>query len=278
MRVLQSFSARESSKGLNLSRHSSRSPAPSRLPSLLCTYNNSSSAVSSSCNTSGPRHPTECGPSSRRFIASPRLHRFPPLYFPKTRAPKIRSPPQCCSLSRATLARDANHNRVRRSTTPPSLFAAKNDDGAASSASEAGGEPRQRKKRPRKHVPVLEDSISGEPVVGTAEEVDLEPWMGLNAGKSTSTLPEPTFKERKSFERIMEDVLGVEKNEELPGILTKHVEFLLSVDVTRLTNDLIRCVVSAVAWRGAVWYCCCVCTLQRGRLRLSASYRLLFVL
>lgn len=38
----------------------------------------------------------------------------------------------------------------------------------------------------------------------------------------------------------MEDILAQEKEEELPAILSKHVDFLLSVDVTSLTNDLIR--------------------------------------
>lgn len=56
----------------------------------------------------------------------------------------------------------------------------------------------------------------------------------------SASLPEPSLKDRKRFERIMEDVLAQEKEEELPAVLTKHIEFLLSVDVTSLTNDLIR--------------------------------------
>ncbi|CAM9664923.1 unnamed protein product [Sphacelaria rigidula] len=38
----------------------------------------------------------------------------------------------------------------------------------------------------------------------------------------------------------MDDVLGCEAEADLPSTLTQHVEFLLSVDVTRLTNDLIK--------------------------------------
>ena len=67
-----------------------------------------------------------------------------------------------------------------------------------------------------------------------------EPWETFSASSAASSLASPTFEERLKFGRIMEDVLGAEKEEELPGLLTKHVGFLLSVDVTRLTNDLIR--------------------------------------
>lgn len=68
-----------------------------------------------------------------------------------------------------------------------------------------------------------------------------EPWVGVASPQSAeSALPEPDFKARQKFGRIMEDVLEAEKEEELPALLTKHIDFLLSVDVTRLTNDLIR--------------------------------------
>lgn len=68
-----------------------------------------------------------------------------------------------------------------------------------------------------------------------------EPWVGVNSPQSAaSSLPEPDHKARQKFGRIMEDVLAAEKEEELPALLTKHIDFLLSVDVTRLTNDLIR--------------------------------------
>lgn len=59
-------------------------------------------------------------------------------------------------------------------------------------------------------------------------------------GEAQSLLPEPTHQERVKFNKIMEDVLGVENEEELPSTLSPHLAFLLSVDVPRLTNDLIR--------------------------------------
>ena len=82
---------------------------------------------------------------------------------------------------------------------------------------------------------------------GAGGEFVGEPWVGATSPRSAaSSLPEPDHKARQKFGRIMEDVLAVEKEEELPALLTKHIDFLLSVDVTRLTNDLIRC--------GMVWY------------------------
>ncbi|CAM9972410.1 unnamed protein product, partial [Hapterophycus canaliculatus] len=66
------------------------------------------------------------------------------------------------------------------------------------------------------------------------------PSSSLLPSQLETTLPEPSFKDRQRFERIMEEVLEEEKEEELPGILTKHIDFLLSVDVTSMTNDLIR--------------------------------------
>lgn len=72
------------------------------------------------------------------------------------------------------------------------------------------------------------------------EDDGKEPWDFYSSPTPTSSLPSPKYEERLKFGRIMEDVLAAEKEEELPGLLTKHVEFLLSVDVTRLTNDLIR--------------------------------------
>lgn len=66
------------------------------------------------------------------------------------------------------------------------------------------------------------------------------PSSSLLPSSLDATLPEPSLKDRQRFERIMEEVLEEEKEEELPGILTKHIDFLLSVDVTSMTNDLIR--------------------------------------
>lgn len=90
---------------------------------------------------------------------------------------------------------------------------------------------RKRKRGPKEHVPL------GQQV---GEDDGKEPWDFYTAPTPTSSLPSPKYEERLKFGRIMEDVLAAEKEEELPGLLTKHVEFLLSVDVTRLTNDLIR--------------------------------------
>ncbi|CAM9802691.1 unnamed protein product [Chrysoparadoxa australica] len=45
---------------------------------------------------------------------------------------------------------------------------------------------------------------------------------------------------RKKFSTVVNELLEVEKEEELPGIMAKHVEFILSVDATALMNDMIR--------------------------------------
>lgn len=74
-----------------------------------------------------------------------------------------------------------------------------------------------------------------------AADSSAEPASPSLLRSSTKTaLPEPSANDRQRFERIMEEVLEEEKEEELPGILTKHIDFLLSVDVTSMTNDLIR--------------------------------------
>ncbi len=123
---------------------------------------------------------------------------------------------------------------------------------------------RKKTKRPRKHVPVDDgDSsgvagggrggLSGDPfanLVSPMEYVSLDSSAdpssadpspsSSKASSFEAPLPEPSFRDRQRFGRIMEDVLAEEKEEELPAILTKHVDFLLSVDVTSLTNDLIR--------------------------------------
>lgn len=65
------------------------------------------------------------------------------------------------------------------------------------------------------------------------------PFIGA-APTPTSPFAAPKVEERVRFERIMADVVGAEREEDLPGMLTKHFDFLLSVDVTVLTNDLIR--------------------------------------
>lgn len=97
------------------------------------------------------------------------------------------------------------------------------------------GQPRGRKKRPRNPAPVVEDFLEGELKIGGGREA------GVTLPTSTPLMPKPSPQDRREFERIMEDVLAVEKEEELPGLLTKHFDFLLSVDVTLMTNDLIRC-------------------------------------
>ncbi|CAM9470489.1 unnamed protein product [Pylaiella littoralis] len=139
---------------------------------------------------------------------------------------------------------------------------------------------RRKTKRPRKHVPVddvggemssegtggADGGLAGDPLlnlVSPVEYADLDfsasaadsssvaDQSSLSSSSASSSsslllesesasLPEPSLKDRKRFERIMEDVLAQEKEEELPAVLTKHIEFLLSVDVTSLTNDLIR--------------------------------------
>ncbi|CAN0307507.1 unnamed protein product, partial [Ascophyllum nodosum] len=112
--------------------------------------------------------------------------------------------------------------------TPLHAATAGEDSGSVRSKQ---GNPKKLKKGPREHVPLGEGSGEGD----NAEE----PWETFSASSAASSLASPTFEERLKFGRIMEDVLGAEKEEELPGLLTKHVGFLLSVDVTRLTNDLI---------------------------------------
>lgn len=110
------------------------------------------------------------------------------------------------------------------------------------------GQPkRQRKtKRPRDHVPVTAEGVPSigdrsddEPVVVDGGWEGAGPWVGTGPAP-TSPFGEPSYSERMQFNRIMDDVLSCEKEEELPSKLTQHVELLLSVDVTRLTNDLIR--------------------------------------
>ncbi|CAM9531356.1 unnamed protein product, partial [Ectocarpus fasciculatus] len=125
---------------------------------------------------------------------------------------------------------------------------------------------RKTKRRPRQHVPVDDvDSSSSEiggemgaglvgdpfadliaPTEYAASDIsgdssrDSASLPPSPAGGATPPLPEPTMRDRQRFERIMEEVLEEEKEEELPAILSRHVDFLLSVDVTGLTNDLIR--------------------------------------
>lgn len=93
-------------------------------------------------------------------------------------------------------------------------------------------------------IPAVEDLLDDEAGVSGHAEVGIgdagNGWVGVS-GTTSSSLPEPKFEDRQRFGNIMEDVLGTEKEEELPALLTKHIDFLLSVDVTRMTNDLIRC-------------------------------------
>ena len=129
---------------------------------------------------------------------------------------------------------------------------------------------RKKAKRPRKHVPVGDveppsgglgggagAGLVGDPfanLVSPVEYAELDSASAASSGEPSTLslrssslpldaapLPEPSFQDRQRFERIVEEVLEEEKPEELPAILTKHVDFLLSVDVTTLTNDLIRC-------------------------------------
>lgn len=123
---------------------------------------------------------------------------------------------------------------------------------------------RKKTKRPRKHVPVDDADSSGVTGGGgggltgdpLADLVSPMEYASLDSSADSSSadpsppsskappfeapLPEPSFRDRQRFGRIMEDILAQEKEEELPAILSKHVDFLLSVDVTSLTNDLIR--------------------------------------
>ncbi|CAM9766091.1 unnamed protein product [Ectocarpus sp. 6 AP-2014] len=156
-----------------------------------------------------------------------------------------------------------------RATTPPPLSATTPD--ATEGPSQQQQRPKQSvrrktKRRPRQHVPVDDvDSPSSEvggemgagfvgdpfvdliaPTEYAASDAsgdssrDSTPLPPSPAGGATPPLPEPTTRDRQRFERIMEEVLEEEKEEELPAILSRHVDFLLSVDVTALTNDLIR--------------------------------------
>lgn len=123
---------------------------------------------------------------------------------------------------------------VRGSTFTCTSLGATQGDGAASGGASGSNQRRPRKKPgPRNHVPVAESGVGDDGLV-------VDPSASLVAPAATSTLPEPSFEDRQRFGRIMEDVLGAEKEEELPALVTKHIDFLLSVDVTRLTNDLIR--------------------------------------
>lgn len=64
------------------------------------------------------------------------------------------------------------------------------------------------------------------------------PFVGMD--NPPSPMKEPTFEDRVKFGKIMEEILGTSREEELPSKLTPHIEFLMSVDVPRLTNELIR--------------------------------------
>ncbi|CAN0346984.1 unnamed protein product, partial [Ectocarpus sp. 8 AP-2014] len=159
---------------------------------------------------------------------------------------------------------------ARSRATPPPLSATTPD--ATEGPSQQQQRPKQSvrrktKRRPRQHVPVDDvDSPSSEiggemgagfvgdpfvdliaPTEYAASDVsgdsshDSTPSLPQSpTGGATPPLPEPTTRDRQRFERIMEEVLEEEKEEELPAILSRHVDFLLSVDVTALTNDLIR--------------------------------------
>lgn len=131
-----------------------------------------------------------------------------------------------------------------------------NSSGEQATSAGETSQQRQRKRRPRTHVPVAEDGIDGEFAVGRAQKQGGvgNPWV--DSAPTGSSLPKPTYEQRQKFGRIMEDVLGTEKEEELPALLTKHIDFLLSVDVTRLTNDLIRCVRAFYVFGAlGMWWC-----------------------
>ena len=150
---------------------------------------------------------------------------------------------------------------------------------------------RKKAKRPRKHVPVGDveppsgglgggagAGLVGDPfanLVSPVEYAELDSASAASSGEPSTLslrssslpldaapLPEPSFQDRQRFERIVEEVLEEEKPEELPAILTKHVDFLLSVDVTTLTNDLIRCLLRGelrlMRWCWRVRRCCLV--------------------
>lgn len=106
---------------------------------------------------------------------------------------------------------------------------------------------RRNTKRPREHVPVASagvDEKSKPRLIDGGQEGSV-PWSGADP-PPTSPFGEPTYSDRVKFSNIMDDVLGCEAEADLPSTLTQHVEFLLSVDVTRLTNDLIKWVVAAL--------------------------------
>lgn len=104
-------------------------------------------------------------------------------------------------------------------------------------------EPQRRRntKRPREHVPLASADVdeNGEPRLVGGEQQSIGQGSGDDP-QSTSSFPEPTYSDRVKFSNIMDEVLGCEAEADLPSTLTQHVEFLLSVDVTRLTNDLIK--------------------------------------
>lgn len=96
----------------------------------------------------------------------------------------------------------------------------------------------------------MDEALGG---VRRADDEDERPvivdgsWQGagpfVGSDEAPSSFEEPTLEERVKFGKIMQDVLGSETPEELPSKLTPHVQFLLGVDVPRLTNELIRLVV-----------------------------------
>lgn len=107
---------------------------------------------------------------------------------------------------------------------------------------------RRRKRRLRDHVPVDEAETS--PAQANDSAGDDQPvvfdgsWQGdgqfATSDEVSTPVKEPTFEDRMKFQKVMEELLNTEKEEDLPSRLTPHINFLLSVNVPSLTNELIR--------------------------------------
>ncbi|CAM9359786.1 unnamed protein product [Scytosiphon promiscuus] len=170
------------------------------------------------------------------------------------------------AIAPPTCSRCRGNQRATRSASQPALvLSATTPDTTGEPSNQPKQSVRKKTKRPRKHPPVEDvepfgevggdgggGGLAGDPFANLISPTDYardDSAAGSSTGprasslppsSSEAALPEPSFKDRQKFERIMEEVLEEEKEEELPGILTKHIDFLLSVDVTSMTNDLIR--------------------------------------
>ncbi|CAM9531896.1 unnamed protein product [Discosporangium mesarthrocarpum] len=83
---------------------------------------------------------------------------------------------------------------------------------------------------------------NGDRASGRRRSRNIPPVSDLGAGVGGEQRPgvTPTTPViRVKFERIMEEILSSDKAEDLPAIMSKHAEFLLTVDLVGLTSELI---------------------------------------